>query len=133
MMVRKLLAFFFVPLILCGLTQHAYAIDEFSALQQTVAQLDQRYSPDSIADDNTASLAIAQSQQTEKALETWYARQQAACYDRFFVNACLKDGKVKRRELILSLHRIAIEGKAFQRKQRVEEHDRELTQRNRTQ
>jgi hypothetical protein len=118
----------------CLLPLHAVFADEsdtaYQVLNKNVAELDARYPAFSILTAESAETAVQVTTQTEAEMEYWFDRQQISCYDKFFMNACIKDGKLKRRGLVLVLHRINIEAKALQRKLHIDQLDRDLAEKN---
>lgn len=98
-------------------------------LASEITGLDARYAPGSIQSKDAAEQALAQATADDAALQGWYTQAEQACAEKFFVNSCLIDIKLHRREYHSILQRISIEAKAFQRKQHIEELDKELEQR----
>jgi hypothetical protein len=94
-----------------------------------VAELDGRYPAGSIATLEAADLAIDQAEAGEQRLTPWYAMVEQACHQRFFVNSCLHDLKVQRRAFKTVLQRIDVEAKAFERRQHIEQLDKNLEER----
>lgn len=105
------------------------AVSMTRLLADTVVALDRRYSPGSIASLDMADQALEQSDAGEDKMQAWYAVNEKACNQRFFVNSCLHDLKVQRRAFKTVLQRIGVEAKAFQRKQRIEQLDKNLEER----
>ena len=110
-----------------GLAQGADQ-SELEGIAQQVHLLDTRYPMKSIATEQQAQSAIDESQNLQNRLQNWYNQSERHCYDIFFVNNCLKEIKVERRQYLPTLQRISIEAKALQRQLRVMARDEELAQ-----
>ncbi|MES2105118.1 MAG: hypothetical protein V4634_13955 [Pseudomonadota bacterium] len=95
-------------------------------LANAIQGLDQRYAAGSIQSRDAAETALQQVSANDVALQTWRTQAEQACYDRFFVNSCLIDVKLHRREFHMILQRIRIEANALQRKLHIEELDNNL-------
>jgi putative salt-induced outer membrane protein YdiY len=99
---------------------------ELDAIAQQVHALDARYPVKGISTEQQAQSAIEESQNLQNRLQNWYNQSERHCYDIFFVNNCLREIKVERRQYLPTLQRISIEAKALQRQLRVMERDEEL-------
>jgi hypothetical protein len=88
-----------------------------------VVDLEAAYSPGSILSSTTAEKALSEVIELESDLQLWFSDAEQACYDKFFVNACLNTIKLKLREKMGILLRIKVEAKAFQRRRRIEQLD----------
>ncbi|MBI3285947.1 MAG: hypothetical protein HYZ65_14020 [Burkholderiales bacterium] len=100
--------------------------DEYAALSAQVKELATRH-----ADLQTAGQAEAALQETGAAqsrLQAWYAQAERACHAAFFVNSCLGDIKLQRRQQQTVLQKITLEAKALQRRLHIEQLDRALQQ-----
>jgi hypothetical protein len=95
-------------------------------LSARIKELDVRYAAGNIQSRDAAEAALEQVAVNDAALQNWYARAEQVCYDRFFVNSCMIDIKLHRREYHMILQRIRVESNAFQRKQHIDELDEAL-------
>ena len=93
------------------------------------ADLVARYPAKSIASVPQADRALDEVKPVREAIENLYADEQAACYERFLVSACLADAKDKRRKAMQAVRRIEVEAKAFLRKDKADERDRAVAER----
>ncbi|WP_394780354.1 hypothetical protein [Undibacterium sp.] len=94
-----------------------------------IAALDAKYAAGSIQSKEASEAALVQVTSEEASLQTWYAQAQQSCYDVFFVNSCLAEANMHRREYRAVLQRIRIEANKFQRKLHIDELDNNLKQR----
>ena len=92
-----------------------FAGESFELLQEEANQIKQKYSIESIESSEVANAAIGASLALQSRLGSWYVEHEAACYERFFVNACLQDVKLKRRQLLPELKAIELAAKDFKR------------------
>jgi hypothetical protein len=97
-------------------------------LTDKVAVLVQRYPAGKTTEQEVADLAANEADEVKGEIDRWYSAAQDACYDRFFVNACLYSLKKKQRELTTAVLPISVEAKTLQRKLRVDEMDKNLEQ-----
>jgi hypothetical protein len=88
----------------------------------------QRYPAGSIHSVEQAEQAIADVTRERAAIENRYVSEEAACYDKFFVSACLDGAKERRRQALQPLRNIENEAKHFQRQARVDERDKALAE-----
>ncbi|GGC92744.1 hypothetical protein [Undibacterium terreum] len=98
-------------------------------LAAAIKDLDTYYVPGTIQTRDVSQAALKQVSVNEAALQDWYVHSEQACYDKFFVNSCLTDIKLYRREYRMKLQRIEIEAKALQRKLHIDELDEDLKRR----
>ena len=99
-------------------------------LNQKIKTLDKIYSTGAIQSAIIAEKAIDEASETKNDLQKWYLQAEQACAEKFFVTSCLNDIKLVRRDKLSILQRITIEAKAWQRKQRIEQLDLKLQERN---
>ncbi|MCU6433458.1 hypothetical protein LPB67_06640 [Undibacterium sp. Jales W-56] len=99
-------------------------------LSGEIARLDSHYAPGTIQSVLLAESALDEVQPLQKQLQSWFLLAEHACYDRFFVNACLDNAKLTRRKYKLILQRVSLEAKAFLRKDHIEHLDNELKRKN---
>lgn len=99
-------------------------------LSAQIAKLDLRYAPTTIQSLFLAETALDEVQPLQKQLQSWFLVAERACYERFFVNACLDEAKLMRRKHNVILQRVSIEAKAFLRKDHIEHLDNELKLKN---
>ncbi len=60
-----------------------------------------------------------------------FADEQAACYERFLVSACLAKVKQRQRDARSAVRKVEVEARAFLRKERAAERDRAIAERER--
>ncbi|MES2047584.1 MAG: hypothetical protein V4447_04225 [Pseudomonadota bacterium] len=99
-------------------------------LTKTIATLDQTYSAGAIESSAMSEQAIVEVSVAKGDVLKWYAQAEQTCYDKFFVTSCLNDIKLNRRDKLAILQRINVEAKAWQRKQRIDELDTKLQEKN---
>ncbi|MFD2368121.1 hypothetical protein [Pseudoduganella sp. GCM10020061] len=75
-----------------------------------------------------ADAALAQAARDRLALEAAYARSEAECYERFFVNRCLDQAKETRRQGLVVVRAIEVEMERYKRQAAVDERDRKVAQ-----
>jgi len=101
---------------------------ELAQIATVVHALDARFPAGGIQTNDAADVAIKESAEAQERLQNWYVVAEHHCYNTFFVNDCLKEIKVERREYLPTLQRISLEAKALQRQIKVMERDRETAQ-----
>lgn len=99
-------------------------------LAEVISTLDLTYSAGAIQSANMAEQAIVEANITKIDLLKWYAQAEQACAEKFFVTSCLNNIKLVRRDKLSILQRITVEAKAWQRKQRIEQLDEKLQEKN---
>lgn len=99
-------------------------------LTKMVAALDQTYAANAITSSAISEQAIIEANSAKNDVQKWYTQAEQTCYDKFFVTSCLNDIKLTRRDKLAILQRINVEAKAWQRKQRIEELDAKLQEKN---
>lgn len=99
-------------------------------LTKTIATLDQTYAAGLISSSTISEQAIVEATSAKSEVQKWYVQAEQTCYDKFFVTSCLNDIKLTRRDKLAILQRINVEAKAWQRKQRIEELDAKLLEKN---
>lgn len=93
------------------------------------AELVARYPAKSIASVPQAGQALDDVKPVREQIERLYADEQAQCYERFLVSSCLADAKDKRRKSMQAVRRVEVEAKAFLRKDKADERDRAVAER----
>ncbi len=93
------------------------------------AELVARYPAKSIASVKQADTALDEVKPMREQIERLYLDEQAACYERFLVSSCLAEVKDKRRKSMQAVRRIEVEAKAFLRKDKADERDRAVAER----
>ncbi|MBR7783119.1 hypothetical protein [Undibacterium luofuense] len=106
-------------LILCFLCPGVWAAEPFSELKLETSQLKQKYLTGLLASLQIADEAVGASAKLQFRLERWYLESESACYSEFFVNACLQDVKLKRRQLLPDLKEIEFAAKDFKRQSKI--------------
>ena len=99
-------------------------------LTKTITTLNQTYAAGVIESSAMSELAIVEANAAKNDVLKWYAQAEQTCYENFFVTSCLNDIKLTRRDKLAILQRINVEAKAWQRKQRIEELDTKLQEKN---
>ena len=94
----------------------------------TVEPLLGRYPADSIQSEENAKSALKEVDEARDRIEQRYAREQRACYPKFFTTACLDKATERRRQDLASVRKIEVEAKAYLRKAKVVERDRKLAE-----
>ncbi len=89
----------------------------------------QSYPAKSISSVARADAALVDARPVREAVEQIYLDEQAACYERFLVSSCLADAKDKRRKSLQQVRRIEVEAHAFLRKDKADERDRAVAER----
>lgn len=93
------------------------------------AALVERYPVKSITSVARADEALEAVRPVRTEIEQRYLDEQAACYDRFLVSSCLADAKDKRRKSLQAVRRVEVEARAFLRKDKADERDRAVAER----
>jgi hypothetical protein len=99
-------------------------------LTKTISTLDQTYSAGAISSPIMSEQAIVEVNAAKNDVQKWYVQAEQKCAENFFVTSCLNDIKLTRRDKLAILQRINVEAKAWQRKQRIEELDATLLEKN---
>ena len=100
-----------------------------AALAGPEAELVSRYPAKSIVSVRQADAALDELKPVREQIENLYADEQAACYERFLVSSCLADAKDKRRKSMQAVRRIEVEARALLRKDKADERDRAVAER----
>ncbi len=111
--------------------QTSRAKPSFADLSAQTIALEATYHPDSIQSLPISEKALSEVMVLESELKLWFSDAEQACYDKFFVNACLNTTKLKLREKMAIMQGIKVEAKAFQRKHRIEQLDENTSKENR--
>ncbi len=93
------------------------------------AELLARFPAKSITSVPRADEALDAVRPVRARLEQTYLDEQAACYERFLVSACLAEAKDKRRKALQVVRRVEVEARAFLRKDKADERDRAVAER----
>ena len=96
---------------------------ELRELNKTIVTLDTQYASGSIQSLASAEEALTETSLAQEDLQVWYLQMERDCYQKFFVNYCLNEGKMIRRNHTALLQRIIVEAKALQRRQHIEQLD----------
>lgn len=100
--------------------------DDKPEAEQALAAAFPPQSIDTVERANAAREAVAEAR---AAVSSRFAREKAACYDRFFVSACLVDVRDRERLANKAVRRVEVEANAFIRRERAAERDRAVAQR----
>ncbi len=93
------------------------------------AELVARYPAKSIASVRQADTALDEVKPVREHIERLYRDEQADCYERFLVSSCLAEARDKRRKSLQAVRRVEVEAKAFLRKDKADERDRAVAER----
>ncbi len=85
----------------------------------------------SIASPETAQAALARVPVVRAEVQQRFAREQADCYERFLVSSCLSDSRQRQRRANSTVRKVEVEARAFLRREKAEERDRALAERER--
>ncbi len=88
-----------------------------------------RYPAKSITSVRLADVALDELKPVREQIERLYRDAQAECYERFLVSSCLAEAKDQRRKSLQAVRRIEVEAKAFLRKDKADERDRAVAER----
>lgn len=100
-----------------------------AAIAGPEAGLVERYPEKSIASVQQADLALGEVKPVREEIERIYADDRKACFERFLVSACLAEAKERRRLSMHAVRRVEVEAKAFLRKDKADERDRAVAER----
>ncbi len=100
-----------------------------AAIAGPEAELVARYPAKSIASVPQADMALEEVKPVREQIERLYADEQAQCYERFLVASCLVEVRDKRRKSMQAVRRVEVEAKAFLRKDKADERDRAVAER----
>ena len=103
-------------------TQRKKLAEEFPEYSVVV----QRYPQGSITSVADADQALKEVRGQRAAMQAQFEQKESACYNKFFVNACLAEVQEQRRDAMAELKSIEVESSAFKRRARVAERNREL-------
>lgn len=118
-----------LKLSLLSLTALLPALWTAPAVAGPEAELLARYPAQSIASVKQADAALDEVKPMREQIERMYLDEQAACYERFLVSSCLAEAKDKRRKSMQAVRRVEVEAKAFLRKDKADERDRAVAER----
>ncbi len=90
------------------------------SIETEVAALQQQFNRGSISTKALAELALSKSEILQATMLLQLKENEQACNQNFFVNSCLQDVRLKRRELQEILRAINIEAKSFLRRSRAD-------------
>ncbi len=100
-----------------------------AAMAAPEAELVARYPAKSITSVPQADKALEEVKPVREQIERLYADEQSECYERFLVASCLVEAKDKRRKSMQAVRRVEVEAKAFLRKDKADERDRAVAER----
>lgn len=89
-------------------------------------QLPVRYPANSIQSVEQADAALADVEQARNTIGQRHARQEAACYPKFFVSTCLEQAAEVKRSALVAVRAIEVEAARFKRLAKVMEHDKAM-------
>ena len=87
------------------------------------------YPAGSIQNDQQASAALSEVSTERKEIEQIFIEDKNACYDKFFVSSCLNSAREKRRIALRIVRKVEVEANAFLRKEKADERDRAVAER----
>ncbi len=99
------------------------------ARAQDAAMVAEQFPPGSVTSEEGARAALEAVNTARADVQARFARDEAACYDRFFVNHCIDEAKERRREALESLDAIEIEAERFERGLRAQKRDADMIER----
>lgn len=114
--------------ILCGITLSLVTMMSVQA-QDAGHLLAERYAAGSIESNERANAALQDLVAARAAVDSLYADQRNACFDRFFASACLSDVRERKRTALSKIRQVEVEANAFLRKAKAAERDRALAER----
>jgi hypothetical protein len=103
---------------------------DLAVLNKTIVELDANYASGTILSSVVADKALTEAEIAQEELQIWFLQEEANCYERFFVTACLNKNKLRKRNYQSILQRITVEAKAFQRKEHIDQIDADLKLKN---
>ncbi len=95
----------------------------------SVSDIVGRYPAGSIQSVEMADAALADTGRARAGIEVRFSAEERACYSKFFAASCVEQAKDRRREALMQLRKVELEANSFQRKERVQERDRALAER----
>jgi colicin import membrane protein len=95
----------------------------------TLADVLERYSPGKITSTELANQALEDAEQQRALAEAQFAKEEAVCYEKFFVTSCMDAAKDRRRAALKQLNAIEVEANAYNRRANVERRDQALRER----
>lgn len=117
----------YLPALLLSLTLAAAGVHA----ESLEAKLVKQYSAGSIQSVAQASTALAEVTDTRKRVEEDYAAARNACLEIFFMTNCFDRAKERRRTALSVIRKIEVEASAFLRKDKADERDRLVAERQR--
>jgi colicin import membrane protein len=99
------------------------------ALAQPSDGIVTRYPAGAINSVEQADAALTDVARERREIDSRFAREEQACYPKFFATPCLDKAKERRREASMALRHVEIEAQAFKRRARVADREQVLEQR----
>ena len=130
--VVKLIAGFNLAVIMCLTMLASFAADTTQEVMTTeqinaiMADFEQKYPAGSIDSVPMVENLISAATKTKADLQTWFLQSERDCYNNFFVTDCLNKLRTTRTKHNITIQRILVEAKAYQRQLRIEQLDEEL-------
>lgn len=131
-MVAKAVAGSNLAVIVCLTTLTSFAADTVQEVMSTeqinaiMADFEQKYPAGSIDSVPMVENLISAATKTKADLQTWFLQSERDCYNNFFVTDCLNKLRTTRTKHNITIQRILVEAKAYQRQLRIEQLDEEL-------
>jgi hypothetical protein len=131
-MVLKTVARFNLAIIVCLIPLLSFAADNVQEVMSTeqinavMADFEQKYPAGSIDSVPMVENLISAATKTKADLQTWFLQSERDCYKNFFVTDCLNKLRTTRTKHNITIQRILVEAKAYQRQLRIEQLDEEL-------
>lgn len=97
--------------------------------QPASTALQTHYPAGSIQSEQQASAALSEVSTERKEIEQIFIEDKNACYDKFFVSSCLNSAREKRRMALRIVRKVEVEANAFMRKEKADERDRAVAER----
>jgi hypothetical protein len=95
----------------------------------TLADVLERYSHGKINSTEIANQALDEVRQQRASAEAQFDKEEAVCYERFFVTSCMDAAKERRRNAVKKLKAIEVEANAYNRRANAERREQALRER----
>ncbi len=115
----------FVPVLFC--TFSSWLAIAHAQTASTALQI--HYPAGSIQSELQASAALLEVSTERKQIELIFSEDKNTCYEKFFASSCLNNVREKRRIALHIVRKVEIEANAFLRKEKADERDRAVAER----
>jgi colicin import membrane protein len=96
---------------------------------ETLTSVMERYPSGAIDSVEVADRALEDIKRQRSVVETQFAQNEASCYEKFFVTACMDGAKERRRKAMKQLESIEVEANSYNRRARAEKREQALRDR----